>query len=390
MGNLRFRLSDMMPNAWFYKLKDMSSAGATSHKRGNGKKLHPATPPPSQPSKPKQPHHHQQHSYSRKSYYFTRDLSSGNPNHTDNTLPNSPSKLSDHPPTPRKSSKSSSPKLVSSSVSAGCSCRANWTKTDSPAVVAAAVPGDRSASLSDSNSDSFPPEFRSDCSLTTESFDKMVSWSSNSCGCPLDLVDSGSNDIIIDIDKRSLVDPAHQVFEKLPDRQLPPILTKPSSFDDRIEDIKRKETREVVPSATKQRRTPPSSKKMVTREESLTVKQQGRKLNSANSPGIKLRVNSPRIGYRRNIQGQGRKSVSSSSKKSLSGCLAVVKSSFDPQTDFRESMVEMIVENKLSASKDLEDLLACYLSLNSDEYHEVIIKVFKQIWFDYLTNARSK
>ncbi|CAI0423870.1 unnamed protein product [Linum tenue] len=198
----------------------------------------------------------------------------------------------------------------------------------------------------------------------------MVSWSSNSCGCPLDLVDSGSNDIIIDIDKRSLVDPAHQVFEKLPDRQLPPILTKPSSFD-------------------------------VTREESLTVKQQGRKLNSANSPGIKLRVNSPRIGYRRNIQGQGRKSVSSStstssssrsssSKKSLSGCLAVVKSSFDPQTDFRESMVEMIVENKLSASKDLEDLLACYLSLNSDEYHEVIIKVFKQIWFDYLTNARSK
>ncbi|CAI0423869.1 unnamed protein product [Linum tenue] len=196
----------------------------------------------------------------------------------------------------------------------------------------------------------------------------MVSWSSNSCGCPLDLV-----------------------FEKLPDRQLPPILTKPSSFDDRIEDIKRKETREVASSLSVK----------VTREESLTVKQQGRKLNSANSPGIKLRVNSPRIGYRRNIQGQGRKSVSSStstssssrsssSKKSLSGCLAVVKSSFDPQTDFRESMVEMIVENKLSASKDLEDLLACYLSLNSDEYHEVIIKVFKQIWFDYLTNARSK
>jgi uncharacterized protein (TIGR01568 family) len=62
--------------------------------------------------------------------------------------------------------------------------------------------------------------------------------------------------------------------------------------------------------------------------------------------------------------------------------LAVVKSSFDPQKDFRESMMEMIVENNIKASKDLEDLLACYLSLNSDEYHDLIIKVFKQIWFD--------
>jgi uncharacterized protein (TIGR01568 family) len=69
--------------------------------------------------------------------------------------------------------------------------------------------------------------------------------------------------------------------------------------------------------------------------------------------------------------------------------LAVVKSSFDPQKDFRESMVEMIVENNIKASKDLEDLLACYLSLNSDEYHDLIIKVFKQIWFD-LTDIKLK
>ncbi|GFY82451.1 ovate family protein 1 [Actinidia rufa] len=68
---------------------------------------------------------------------------------------------------------------------------------------------------------------------------------------------------------------------------------------------------------------------------------------------------------------------------------AVVKSSVDPQRDFRESMVEMILENNLKASKDLEDLLACYLQLNSDEYHEVIIEVFKQIWFD-LAHVRCK
>ncbi|KAJ6913382.1 DUF623 domain containing protein [Populus alba x Populus x berolinensis] len=52
-------------------------------------------------------------------------------------------------------------------------------------------------------------------------------------------------------------------------------------------------------------------------------------------------------------------------------------------------MVEMIVENNIKASKDLEDLLACYLSLNSDEYHDLIIKVFEQIWFD-LTDIKLK
>lgn len=68
----------------------------------------------------------------------------------------------------------------------------------------------------------------------------------------------------------------------------------------------------------------------------------------------------------------------------------MVKSSRDPQKDFRESMVEMIVQNNLMASKDLEDLLACYLSLNSDEYHDVIIKVFKQIWFDLIHLRHQK
>jgi uncharacterized protein (TIGR01568 family) len=45
---------------------------------------------------------------------------------------------------------------------------------------------------------------------------------------------------------------------------------------------------------------------------------------------------------------------------------AVVKASMDPRTDFRESMVEIIAENKVD---DLEELLECYLSLNSWEYH---------------------
>ena len=108
------------------------------------------------------------------------------------------------------------------------------------------------------------------------------------------------------------------------------------------------------------------------------------------SPGVRLRMNSPRIASRR-VQANGRRSVSSAAaaaaaRRSLSDSFAVVKSSLNPQRDFRESMVEMIVQNNIRTSKDLEDLLACYLSLNSDEYHDLIIKVFKQIWFDLTDN----
>lgn len=66
----------------------------------------------------------------------------------------------------------------------------------------------------------------------------------------------------------------------------------------------------------------------------------------------------------------------------LAGSSAVVKASADPQRDFRESMVEMIVENGISGSGDLAELLAAYLSLNSGEFHGLIVKVFKQILID--------
>ncbi|KAF7151874.1 hypothetical protein RHSIM_Rhsim02G0148100 [Rhododendron simsii] len=61
---------------------------------------------------------------------------------------------------------------------------------------------------------------------------------------------------------------------------------------------------------------------------------------------------------------------------------AVVKSSVDPQRDFRCSMIEMITEKGIRRSEELEELLACYLTLNADEYHDVIIKVFRQVWFE--------
>lgn len=59
---------------------------------------------------------------------------------------------------------------------------------------------------------------------------------------------------------------------------------------------------------------------------------------------------------------------------------AVVKCSLDPQQDFRDSMIEMIKEKEISQPEEMEELLACYLSLNSNEYHDIIIKAFRQVW----------
>lgn len=59
---------------------------------------------------------------------------------------------------------------------------------------------------------------------------------------------------------------------------------------------------------------------------------------------------------------------------------AVVKCSRNPQQDFRDSMLEMITEKRIRRPEELEELLACYLTLNADEYHDLIIKVFRQVW----------
>ncbi|XP_076882781.1 transcription repressor OFP2-like [Bidens hawaiensis] len=108
------------------------------------------------------------------------------------------------------------------------------------------------------------------------------------------------------------------------------------------------------------------------------------KEGNTGSPVKKSKPNgySPRLGNRVRVNGLSGGRRRSGSRRSLSESLAVVKTSMDPGRDFKESMVEMIMENNIKSSKDLEDLLACYLALNSDEYHDLIIKVFKQIWFE--------
>ncbi|XP_050233298.1 transcription repressor OFP7-like [Mercurialis annua] len=60
--------------------------------------------------------------------------------------------------------------------------------------------------------------------------------------------------------------------------------------------------------------------------------------------------------------------------------VAVVKKSENPYEDFKRSMLEMILEKQMFEENELEELLQCFLSLNSRQYHGVIIEAFSEIW----------
>ncbi|KAJ1285391.1 hypothetical protein BS78_03G276400 [Paspalum vaginatum] len=69
---------------------------------------------------------------------------------------------------------------------------------------------------------------------------------------------------------------------------------------------------------------------------------------------------------------------------------AVVRRTRDPQREFRASMVEMIASKRMvGRPEELETLLACYLSLNADEHHDCIVKVFRQVWFELNNTSRA-
>lgn len=387
MGNYRFRLSDMMPNAWFYKLKDMSKSRKqyTSHSLKKS--------PPSATSKKLNI------SPPRYSYYITTEPSRGDKLY--NSPINPKASHTHFPDPPRKSSKrrnqrktiyKPSSKLVSSS-SAGCSCHAMdnsvWTKS-----IPTYSPDYSSSPLESSPEPAFHESlpFESDEDddfVVPESFDHQVASLSSSCNCN---ISSSTTDIIIDVNDESFERKIKKVdgFDKISDVELPPILTKPEKFNDEMTEVTKFRTSSSEMEDIKAHRS--LSFKIVKEESIRTHKAQktnpfSRKSSSNAMPaGIRLRSNSPKIASRK-IQAYARKSVSSSRNRTLSESFAVVKSSVDPQRDFRDSMMEMIVENNIRASKDLEDLLACYLSLNSKEYHDLIVKAFEQIWFD-MTDLR--
>ncbi|KAL3642707.1 hypothetical protein CASFOL_013522 [Castilleja foliolosa] len=70
--------------------------------------------------------------------------------------------------------------------------------------------------------------------------------------------------------------------------------------------------------------------------------------------------------------------------------VAVEKDSDDPYLDFRQSMLQMILEKEIYAKEDLKELLNCFLQLNAPYYHGTIVRAFTEIWNGvYSGRARS-
>lgn len=275
MGNYKFRFSNMIPNAWFHKLKNMNN---------NTKTLNLSKHKDSSLHSPEFTNSNQ-----RKSYYFTRGLALVQP-----SRPTQPRQFSTSVPTADNSSE----------------CTNSRSSLSEPDSILTEYSSD-----SDRGGDPLLSNFALQPRLSFYLFiylsiffifvlgtagaavQSCIAEDPGKCG-------PGKSDVQC--------------------RRLPPIIT-----------------RKAAPSASPVRRQP---------------------------SGIKLRVNSsPRLA----VHGRRRSMV-------------VLKASKDPRRDFRESMVEMISQYNIRESNDLEELLACYLLLNSDDHHHLIINVFKQIWFDFI------
>ncbi|KAI3680263.1 hypothetical protein L2E82_50488 [Cichorium intybus] len=224
MGNYRFRLSDMIPDAWFYKLRDMSKTKTTTTSTTHNKK-------PSSGSyctaAPPQNHHFSQ---PRNSFYYTPRVSQ---------FHNSPKFPHFHDP-PRKSSKRSRPN------------RKTIYK-----------PSPKQTPLNDTTQtlqDFFPTTETSAFSLhespsyeSTQSGVATASWCT-SCTCR---VSSSTSDIGIDVNETRKIDNLSG-FDLSPKREvkLPPIITKLAKPPSR--------NKQTSVSGKKSQRNQPNSREKVT------------------------------------------------------------------------------------------------------------------------------
>lgn len=202
------------------------------------------------------------------------------------------------------------------------------------------------------------------------SFDDQIGSSSHSSNLKLSY---SADDIVIDMNNR---DTNEKMFKEI---RVFDSTEKACPASNRTKEL-RKTHHLSVKVKNKEKEEEEDACSRIKKKDQKTLASSGRR-SSSKSPRIKFRVSSPRI------QVSPRRSKSRSQSKQILDSFAVIKSSVDPKKDFRESMVEMIAENNIRDSKDLEDLLACYLTLNPKEYHDLIIKVFVQIWLEVINST---
>ncbi|KAK8476762.1 hypothetical protein V6N13_131114 [Hibiscus sabdariffa] len=106
----------------------------------------------------------------------------------------------------------------------------------------------------------------------------------------------------------------------------------------------------------------------------------------------------PKVSASPNASSSSPSSSSSSSfsfKVKLSSCpkivdsIAVEKDSDDPYRDFRQSMLQMMEEKHIYSTNDLQELLRCFLELNSPCHHRVIVEAFMGIWHLGITDGHK-
>ncbi|XP_074568714.1 transcription repressor OFP1-like [Curcuma longa] len=349
MGNHRFRLSDIMPNTWFYKLKDMSrrarkSDGSQPSRAAVAASTKPV-PPPASKLLPKR----------ASCYYSCRteaERYSFSPTHSkalDTQFPCEP-----HRNSKKRSRKKPlrtlpvKPMLVASSVSAGCRSRALKSEELLTPVLS---PSEMLTVRRDLyvNGEELELDFESD------DVESRLHYAS--CWFTPSATDMESS-------KNSKLDEFE--LESISELKLPPISTKPVREEAKYED-----------------KSTDQNSIMVMEQSKMTNKSQSQaKVSPASLRRLRMRVKSPRLSSKKASNRRTATTMQQKKGSPFPASYLVVKSSSDPQRDFRNSMMEMIVENNIRASKDLEELLACYLSLNSNEFHDTIVAVFQQIWFD--------
>ncbi|KAK4355950.1 hypothetical protein RND71_024921 [Anisodus tanguticus] len=337
MGNHKFKFSDMMPKSWFYKLKDISKT--KNHKTPFSSSSNNNKPQFCQPRS--------SFSYSRKSIRVDKIYNS----HAYSFLIHQ----EDHHhqrENPRERPFTSLLQNTLTTTTSTPQSQTSWVR-----FFCFPTEEDKFPELDFLNSPS--SEFDSD----SQSLNELASNWPNSCSCQFS---SSATEIIIDVSDKAhynefnILDSGYAAISELD--QLPSILIKPSNS---IKNVKQDDIKARQEKEPKNRVGSPVSRS-----------------HFSNSSGVKLRTNSTKIGSKRNSVTSERRSKAKKESCSTGTSFAIVKASIDPEKDFRESMIDMVVENNIKASKDLEDLLACYLSLNSNEYHDLIIKAFEQIWFN--------
>ncbi|XP_047956867.1 transcription repressor OFP1-like [Salvia hispanica] len=284
MGKHRFKLSEMMPNAWLYKLRDMS----------------------------KLPTHNKNMPSSTKPFYSTWDTI--NPNLIDNRFPPTNKRRAVYMPSP--------------------------TKISPPSRQPGTIRGDLTSLDRMDSSESALSSFHCNDSLSGPHRSYLSSY-----------------DIIIDVDDDTPYDSAtctdtltefNNVASELA------IQTKPPGKHARVS-VSLEGSAMFRGTLVKSPMDKP------------------RRSRKSFSGGVKI---CRKVGRRsRKAEEERKKGIF------FTESFAIVKASFDPENDFKESMMEMIVENNIRASNDLEELLACYLSLNPNQYHDMIIKAVQQIRF---------